>query len=126
MQSAVDPVQGLPGRSDRPTLKLIKAVCDEFYEPILRREEREDSENTARLCLPPPRHVRTPEEQAAIDKQVEAVCKLFGISTDGLRDDKFIPKPSDDLSYYATISYSRNDGKHGERVMADLAKRRRA
>lgn len=70
MRAAVDPANGIPGRTDRPTLKVIKAVCEEIYAPIERRMERERALEEHRRALPPPREERTPEQQACIDASV--------------------------------------------------------
>lgn len=70
MQAAVDPTNGIPGRTDRPTLKTIKAVCEEIYAPIERRIERERAAEEHRRALPPPRVERTPEQQARIEASV--------------------------------------------------------
>lgn len=80
MIAAVDPVGGIPSRSDRPTLKLIKDVCEEIYGPIRRNLEyvarqREREKNQLLLPRPP----RTPEEQARIDKSVAEARAIFGV-----------------------------------------------
>lgn len=59
----------IPQRSDRPTLKIARAVLDELYEPVRRRVERDAIERQPKL-LPRPR--RSPEEQARVDAQVAA------------------------------------------------------
>lgn len=94
-------------RSDRPTLKLIKAVCEELYAPLERQIEREMAERSYRKGLPPPRRQRTPEEQARVDAQVEEVKRLLGTPTPKLH---IAPEP-------------RHDGNHAARVAADLAAR---
>jgi hypothetical protein len=85
MQGALHPLKGIPGRSDRPTLRLIKMVCDEIYAPILREKEREEREHqrakTARYILPRPK--RTPEQQARIDALVAETMKIFPIKRRG-------------------------------------------
>lgn len=80
-QAAVGP-RGIATRTDRPTLRLIKEVCEEFYGPILRDAEREALRNQPK---PLPRPPRTPEEQARIDKQVADFRKRFGVPPEGLR-----------------------------------------
>lgn len=66
-------------RSDRPTLKLVKSVCDEIYAPFLRDYWRRlEEEKTKKYLLPRPR--RTREEQARIDAMVDETMKIFGIS----------------------------------------------
>ncbi len=69
INAAVCPT-GIPARSDRPTLRLVKQVCDEILEPVRREWERRAAERDARQSLPPPRRPRTPEEQARVDAQV--------------------------------------------------------
>ncbi len=68
----------IPKRSDRPTLKIARAVLDDIYEPIVRQIERERIERAPRLL---PRRPRTPEEQAKIDQQVADARKHFGLAT---------------------------------------------
>jgi len=65
--------------SDKPTLKLVKAVCDEIYGPALRAIERQRAADDYRRSLPPPRPKRTPEEQARVDAQVERVRKQLAL-----------------------------------------------
>lgn len=84
MLAAIDPVRGVPSRSDRPTLRLIKAVCDELYAPIDRAREREIYALRARPL--PQRRPRSAEEQAAVDAHVAAVRRELGIRTGGVAD----------------------------------------
>ena len=115
LRDAVDAYRGIPGRTSRPTLDFIKKVCDELYEPILREQERTAAQLAAERTrlLAPPRRERTPEEQAAINAQVERARKMLGIPACGLP-----PK-----STPAQIDWG--DGRHAERVRADLEERRR-
>lgn len=57
----------IPTRSDRPTLKTIREVCDEIYAPIEREGRRQQIAAQPKEL---PRPERTPEEQARIDTQV--------------------------------------------------------
>jgi hypothetical protein len=61
-------------------LARVAAVCDELLEPVTRRLERERIANTPRL---PAQGPRTPEEQAAIDAQVQRVRAQFGLEPVG-------------------------------------------
>ena len=70
-------VREIPRRTDRPTLKLIKAVCDEFYAPIEREEERRSADESHRLAITERRTPRTPEQQARIDAQVARARQQF-------------------------------------------------
>jgi hypothetical protein len=68
---AVEP-DGIPSRVKYlNSLAAIKAACDEIYEPIVRRMEREAIERGPKMLGR--RRNRTPEEQAAIDEQVARV-----------------------------------------------------
>jgi hypothetical protein len=58
--------------------ELVDA-CDAIHVPVRRRLEREAIARMAARGLPPPREKRTPEEQAAVDAQVESGgrCSAF-------------------------------------------------
>ena len=84
MMRAIDPVEGIPSRTDRPTLKLIKSVCEEFHGPIVREEARERAVLAASLERPAPRAPRTAEQQAAIDAQVAAWRRERGLPPNGV------------------------------------------
>ena len=102
------PVMGIPGRTPRPTLADIKAACDRAYEPIERQIERQRAEESYRRGLPPPSEHRTPEQQARAEQQVIEARRAFDLPPDGRpRDWKYQP-----------------DGRHNERVAADLAARK--
>ncbi len=82
MLAAVDPIDGIPSRTDRPTLHLIKKVCEEYYEPIEHALWRERVQQEA---VPlPPRRQRTPAEQAVVEEKVAAMRRQLGIPADGL------------------------------------------
>lgn len=66
-------------RSDRPTLRLVRAICDEINEPYARETARMLAARSALRGLPPPRAKRTPEEQARVDAQVADFRKALGI-----------------------------------------------
>lgn len=121
---AVDPVKGIPSRTDRPTLKLITDVCEEFYDPIRRRLEYEERQR-ARAAEPVllPRPPRTPEQQAEIDALVTSARAAFGIPPQGLRRPAVKLPPSADAPYDADVPRTRDDGKHALRIAADLAAR---
>jgi hypothetical protein len=73
LEAAVDPGQGVPSRIKSLTsIAAVREVCEELYEPIQRRIERERAEASHQALLPP-RGPRTPEEQARIDEQVSRV-----------------------------------------------------
>jgi hypothetical protein len=121
---AVDPVKGIPSRTDRPTLKLITDVCDEIYDPIRRRQEYDERER-ARAAAPVllPRPPRSAEQQAEIDAQVAAARAAIGIPLDGLvRRPVYLP-PSSDAAYGAAVPRTLDDGNHARRIAADLAAR---
>ena len=75
----IQAVEKIAVQTNNPTLKLIKDTCEEVYEPIRRNEESKQRERDREMALPPPRHKRTPEEQARIDAQVTAVRAQFSI-----------------------------------------------
>jgi hypothetical protein len=115
-------VIAIASRNDRPTLKFIKSVCDELYEPILRHREREERAKSSFLALPRPQ--RTAAEQAAIDARVSEVRKEFGIPEKGLEPKQVNLPPSADANYYAPVYQPRVDGKHAIRVQAEIDARR--
>jgi hypothetical protein len=86
MLAAIDPANGIPSRTDRPTLRLIKQVCEEYWEPIERGEERALYARRAResAAAAPPLKPRSAEEQAAVDARVAAVRAELGIPAHGL------------------------------------------
>ena len=67
-----------------PDVAELVDACDAIHEPVRRRLEREAIARMAARGLPPPRCARTPEEQAAVDAQIERVRQLFGIPAGGL------------------------------------------
>lgn len=111
---AIDPVRGIPGRIDRPTLAAIKRICDELYEPYERAAENARARESAqRLRLMfPPRPPRSVEEQAAVDRQVAAARRTLGIPPAGLPPRGVQPR------------LVAGDGRHHQRIAADLAARR--
>jgi hypothetical protein len=110
--AAIDPVHGIPSRTDRPTLRLIKVVCDELYEPFVREEEQRRARDDAQAALEPPRKPRTLEQQAAVDAQVAAARLELGIPQNGLARRGLQP-PS-----------VRHDPERTKRLLEDLAARR--
>jgi len=70
-------VRDIPRRSDRPTLRLIKAACDELFAPIAREHER------PKVVPELPRPPRTPEQQARIDKQVTEARRQIAAASVG-------------------------------------------
>lgn len=72
----------IPQRSDRPTLKLMREVLDEFAE---RAMTAQNTRERARQLPPPARKPRTPEEQARVDAAVEELRKRHGIPPGGLK-----------------------------------------
>lgn len=62
-------VHEIPRRTDRPTLRLIKSVCDEVFAPVERQWER-DAAHRSHIAGALPRPARTPEQQARIDAQI--------------------------------------------------------
>lgn len=103
-------------RSDRPTLKLIKEVCDEVYEPILRREQHQDRERMRLRSLPAPVDRST---RPTLDQIEQDLNRKIGEA-----GPKFTPRPSDDLPIMGAVHEPRADGKHALRVAADLEGRR--
>lgn len=98
----------IPLRTNYPTLKNMREVLDEAYEPVARAiaAERARSET---LALPPPRGPRSPEHQACVDAQVEDLRRRFG-------------PPAPRRGWYPPMY--RGDGRYAERVAAELASRR--
>lgn len=97
-------------RSDRPTLKLITGVCDELYEPIARLIARDRANNDHQLLLAAP---KKPDDQAQRDVQVmdyETRIKPLLASSIQTIEPERIPQ--------------RADGRHFERIKADLDARR--
>lgn len=96
VEAAVSGPRGIATRTERPTLKFIKEVCEEFYQPILRDAERGA---LASQPKPLPRPPRTPEEQARIDKQVADARAKLGIPEGGLvRRGSVLPPAAELLS----------------------------
>lgn len=104
--------------SDRPTLKTISQIIADINERALEREAV-----ATRKLPPPPRKPRAPEEQQRVDAMVAETRKALGIPLDGLRNDKFIPKPSDSLRVDAPGPRP-SDGNHARRVQAELDARK--
>lgn len=120
-------IRGIVTSTDYPTLRTIKEVCDEIYEPILRREEY-DERQRARACMSRyllPRPQRTPAQQAEVDAQVSSLRKKHGIPESGLAPRTVALPPSADAPYYSPVPKYEPDGKHALRVTADLDKRHR-
>lgn len=108
-------------RSDRPTLKLMREVLDEFAEKAMTRQ---NSEERKRQLPPPARAPRTPEEQARVDKMIVDARRQLGIPESGaVRREPTLPI-SADLPFDAPIATLRNDGNHARRVMQELDLRR--
>ena len=136
MEAAVDPVKGIPARTDRPTLKLITEVCEEIYDPIRRRAEYEDRQR-ARDSAPAllPRPPRSAAQQAVIDAQVASARSALGIPPAGLKKYRELLPPSAEIPMLppsaempmlppsADSPTLRDDGKHASRIAADLAAR---
>jgi hypothetical protein len=109
-------------RTERPSLKVIKEVCEEIYEPIRHQEWRAQVALDIKRSLAPPRHPRTPEQQAAIDAQVEAARRQLGIQAGGMGPKAVLMPPSADAPYSSRIPRP-DDGKHAQRIAADCAAR---
>lgn len=107
------PVRGIPGKTPRPTLADIKTACDVAYEPIERQIERERVAESHRRALAPPRAARSVEDQARIDQQVAETRRALGMPPEGVAPKGVQPPP-----------LYRGDGKHAQRIAADLAARR--
>jgi hypothetical protein len=54
MEAVSDPVRGLPSRVKRPDLVDIRRACEEAYEPIRRKRERDEIAEQRRRALPQP------------------------------------------------------------------------
>jgi hypothetical protein len=121
-----DPRTGTRLLKPFPSLHDLRQACDKAYEPIEREMERELAARRANETLKligPERRKRSPEEQARVDEQVKAARGRLGIPEGGLtRRDPVLP-PSADAPHRSHVS-SAPDGKHGERVKADLDMRR--
>ncbi len=123
MMAAIDPADGIPSRTDRPTLRLIKEVCEEYYAPIAREARRARAQQEA---LPlPPRRQRTPVEQAAVDEKVAAMRRELGIPTDGLprRGAQAPPLPWERPSD-KSLPAPREERPLGKGLLAELEARR--
>lgn len=123
MEAAVDPVRGIPSRTDRPTLKLIKEACEEIYQPMLEEQRRKDGVGQARLAIGPPRRKRTPEEQARADALADEARAAFGIVPGQAVKREIDLPPSADAPLRSYAPELRNDGQHARRIAADLAAR---
>lgn len=123
MASAIDPVRGIPSRADRPTLKLVKAVCEEIYGPMVEAQQRADGVRQARLAIGPPRRKRTPEEQARADALADAARAEFGILPGMSAKREVVLPPSADAPISIRAPALRDDGRHATRIAADLAAR---
>jgi hypothetical protein len=119
VEAAVGGPRGVATRTDRPTLKFIREVCEEFYAPIQRQAERDANASQPKLLPRPP---RTAEEQERIDKQVAAVRFRFGIPEGSARRCPIMP-PSADLPIDSPVPPPA-DGRHYERIKAELEGRR--
>lgn len=64
MDAIADPRTGTRVLKDYPSLRDIRAACEELNAPLEREAER------PRSLSPPPRRPRTPEQQARVDAQV--------------------------------------------------------
>lgn len=113
----------IPERSSRPSIALVAQVLAEISEPFEREHERALMAQRAAesRLLAPPREKRTPDEQARVDAQVEAARAKLGIP-EGVRGNGFIPRPSDSAAYKSAPI--RDDGRHGDRIAADLDRRK--
>lgn len=109
MQLAADPVRGVPSRLKVLRIASVKEILDEINAPFAREQARQLASQRAQQSLPPPRRKRTSEEQARIDAQVADARAKFGP-----------PAPKRHLSSPRHFG----DGKHAERVAADLARRK--
>jgi hypothetical protein len=107
--AAVSGPDGIPTRTSRVTLEIIKKVCEELNEPFVRAAEHEAVRNQPLLLPRPP---RTAEEQARIDAQVASAREKLGIPVGGFTPRPYVEKLAD------------GDGKHSERIAADIADRR--
>ena len=94
-----------------PTLKFIKDTCDEIWEPIRRKQEREHLASERKRALPPPREKRTAEEQARAEAQVAAIRKDFAIPEGGIVKSQQAPPVN-------------HDRRHMSRIWVDLEQRK--
>jgi hypothetical protein len=113
MMAATDPVNGVPGKTDRPTIRIIKEVLDKLNDPYQRETERLIAqESAARLrMLAPPRAKRTEEEQVRVDQQIAEMRQSLGI-------------PNGVQRRGAYLTEKQNDGKHALRIASDLLARK--
>lgn len=112
-------------QTDRSTLKVIKAVCDEIYAPIERQIERDRVAANYQRGLPAPRKERTPEQQARIDEQVASARSRLGIPKGGAAKRGAILPPSAHVPLGSPdLPPPRRDNGHAARVAADLEQRR--
>ena len=105
MREAVDPATGIPSRTDRLTLKLIKAACEEIYAPIRRHEEEAACAQQRRLMLPPP-----------VDRSKRPTMEEL--------EQKLGRKIAVDHGPGKPPPLPEGDGKHALRVAAEIAARR--
>ena len=124
MLAAIDPANGIPSRTDRPTLRLIKQVCEEYWEPLEREAERARAHEEHLKSAVPPRPPRIPEEQAAIDKKIAAARAQLGIPAEGLRRRAAQPFQGErerSKHILADLAYrkARNEARQAQRIQVD-------
>ena len=107
----MDAVHAIAVKTNSPTLKFIKDTCDEIWEPIRRKQEREHLASERKRALPPPGEKRTAEEQARAEAQVAAIRKDFAIPEGGIVKPQQAPPVN-------------HDGRHMSRIWVDLEQRK--
>lgn len=67
----------IAGKSDRPTLKIMRQALDEIFAPIERESARQAARASHEQHRALPRPKRTPEQQARVDAQVAEAKRLL-------------------------------------------------
>ena len=99
----------IPQLSDRPTLKLMRQTLDKIYEPIGRELERKRAAESHQLGLAAP---AKPDQDRRDQQVIDYKTRVMPVVTSAL---KTIPAARVDRG---------NDGRHFQRIAAELEARK--